>query len=49
MKAYPEYIDSGIKWIGDIPIHWSNTRIKSVVQSVVNGVWGDEPQEDANE
>ena len=49
MQAYPAYIDSDVEWIGDIPVHWSNTRIKSVVASVVNGVWGDDPQGDAND
>jgi type I restriction enzyme, S subunit len=49
MKPYPEYKYSGVEWIGELPIHWTNTRIKSVVDSVINGVWGDDPQEDEND
>jgi len=28
MKAYPEYKDSGIEWIGNIPSHWKVSRVK---------------------
>lgn len=28
MKAYPEYKDSGVEWIGEIPSHWDNSPIK---------------------
>ena len=28
MKRYPEYKDSGIEWIGEIPAHWKKSRIK---------------------
>lgn len=28
MKKYDSYKDSGIEWIGEIPNHWSNTKIK---------------------
>ena len=27
-KAYPEYKDSGVEWLGDIPTHWICTQIK---------------------
>ena len=49
MRNYPAYKDSEVAWIGEIPMHWTNTRIKSVVESVVNGVWGDDPQENEND
>lgn len=49
MKAYQECKDSGVEWIGNIPTHWTTTRIKSVVESIINGVWGDDPQEDEND
>ncbi|MGJ3522845.1 restriction endonuclease subunit S [Nitratidesulfovibrio sp. D1] len=26
--AYPEYKDSGVEWLGDIPGHWSHNQIK---------------------
>ena len=42
-KLYPEYRESGIPWLGQIPIHWEVKRLKWSLKSVVNGVWGDEP------
>ncbi|MEL5858568.1 restriction endonuclease subunit S [Aeromonas veronii] len=27
-KPYPEYKDSGVEWLGDIPTHWSTTVLK---------------------
>lgn len=29
-KAYPEYKDSGVEWLGEIPIHWEILRHKYV-------------------
>jgi len=29
-KAYPEYKESGVKWIGSVPEHWELTRFKYV-------------------
>jgi len=29
-QAYPEYKDSGVEWLGDVPKHWGITRIKYV-------------------
>ncbi|MGG7649265.1 restriction endonuclease subunit S [Pseudomonas sp. ES4] len=26
--AYPEYKDSGVEWLGVIPVHWHSTKIK---------------------
>lgn len=31
-KAYPEYKDSGIEWLGKIPTHWTTLAIKYVAQ-----------------
>src|SRR5690554_3019628 len=28
MKKYDSYKDSGVEWIGEIPSHWENKRIK---------------------
>jgi len=28
MRAYPEYKDSGVEWLGEIPRHWEITRLK---------------------
>jgi type I restriction enzyme S subunit len=29
-KAYPEYKDSGVEWLGEIPEHWSVSRLKHI-------------------
>ncbi len=29
-QAYPEYKDSGVTWLGEIPDHWIATRIKHI-------------------
>ncbi len=34
--AYPEYKDSGVEWLGDIPEHWKVTRLKHMAQ-IKNG------------
>jgi len=31
-KAYPAYKDSGVKWLGDIPLHWEVQRLKFACQ-----------------
>ena len=40
--AYPEYKDTGIPWLGEIPSHWEVQRLKNTITSCQNGVWGDE-------
>ncbi|MBV6272251.1 hypothetical protein KVP09_04865 [Alcaligenaceae bacterium CGII-47] len=40
---YPAYKDSGVKWLGEVPEHWSVYSLKRSVEGCVNGVWGDEP------
>lgn len=32
LPRYPEYRDSGVEWIGEIPSHWSVERLKKVVR-----------------
>lgn len=43
MKKYDNYKDSGIEWIGEIPSHWNNTRIKFTVKEkdslFIDGDW----------
>lgn len=29
LKPYPAYRDSGVPWLGEIPAHWSVSRIKN--------------------
>lgn len=37
---------SGFEWLGNIPEHWETRRIRSCIESVMAGVWGDDPTED---
>lgn len=30
--AYPEYKDSGVEWLGEVPSHWEHRRLKWAVQ-----------------
>ena len=27
LQKYPEYKDSGVEWLGEIPSHWDSTRL----------------------
>lgn len=27
-KAYPEYKDSGVEWVGEIPEHWKMSKVR---------------------
>ena len=40
---YPEYKDSGVEWLGEIPAHWEVGRLKKTVSECRNGVWGEDP------
>lgn len=42
-KAYPEYKDSGVEWLGLVPTHWNVKSINTLVRKIQNGVWGDDP------
>lgn len=33
MKKYPEYKDSGMKWLGEVPEHWEVMRLKYIVKA----------------
>lgn len=41
-SRYPEYKDSGVEWLGQVPSHWVIDRIKRSIKSCRNGIWGDE-------
>lgn len=47
MEPYTDYKDSGVEWLGYIPVEWGAHRIKMSVQSARNGIWGQDPQEDS--
>ena len=34
MKRYPEYKESGVEWIGEIPVHWKIGKIKHIAALV---------------
>jgi len=42
-RPYPEYKDSGVEWLGEVPEHWSIFRLCNTVTDCRNGIWGDEP------
>lgn len=43
LQPYPDYKDSGVAWLGDVPKHWQIARLKNSVESARNGVWGTDP------
>lgn len=46
---YPEYKDSGVDWLGQIPNNWENDRLAHNLQRNDGGVWGeDDPLEEGN-
>ena len=34
---YPKYKDSGVKWLGEVPEHWSTGRLRYVSELLVDG------------
>ena len=36
-RAYPKYRDSGIDWLGEIPVHWNLKRLKNSVARLESG------------
>ena len=36
MKPYPKYKDSGVEWIGEVPVGWEKSKIKSCTE-FING------------
>jgi len=52
MSAVAEKIKfkkTGIEWMPEIPEHWEIVRLKNVVHGAINGVWGNEPQNNKND
>ena len=47
-KVYPDYKDSSVEWLGDIPAQWDIIQLKRCVNGCVNGIWGSEPENDSN-
>ena len=42
LRAYPEYKESGVEWLGKIPEDWAVNRLRTTVTGCQNGVWGEE-------
>ena len=38
MKRYPEYKESGVEWIGEIPKHWEVKKLKYVAKILPSNV-----------
>lgn len=49
LPRYPEYRDSGVDWIGQVPSSWGVDRLKASITSCKNGIWGDEPKGDESD
>jgi type I restriction enzyme S subunit len=45
---YPAYRDSGFPPFGEIPTHWSAVRLKWALSQNDGGVWGDDPDDEAD-
>ena len=46
LSKYPEYKDSGVVWLGEVPAHWAVERFKWDVERNDGGVWGGDPDEE---
>ena len=42
MKRYPEYKDSGIEWIGEIPKDWAYSKLRYHLSESSGGIWGED-------
>lgn len=40
---YPKYKDSGVEWLGEVPVSWSVAPFKRQIARNDGGVWGDDP------
>ena len=40
---YPQYKDSGVDWLGQVPAHWEVKPFKREIDRNDGGVWGDDP------
>ncbi|APW47334.1 restriction endonuclease subunit S [Rhodoferax antarcticus] len=43
LPRYPNYKDSGVEWLGEVPGHWGVAPFKTQVDRNDGGVWGDDP------
>ncbi|HEY3776772.1 MAG TPA: restriction endonuclease subunit S [Rhizomicrobium sp.] len=38
LKPYPAYKESGVPWLGQVPEHWSTSRLRNVAELLVSNV-----------
>jgi len=43
LPRYPNYKDSGVEWLGEVPRHWEVAPFKTQIDRNDGGVWGDDP------
>jgi type I restriction enzyme S subunit len=48
-QAYPECKDSGVENLGTIPSNWEVMQLRRTVLDCVNGIWGNEPENDGSD
>ena len=48
LRRYQKYKDSGLEWLGAVPEHWTVAPFKSQVERNDGGVWGDDPDGEAD-
>lgn len=48
-QKYPEYKNSGVDWLGKIPLNWMSVRAKTLIDSIESGVWGNDPLENSDD
>jgi len=41
---YPDYKDSGMAWLGEVPGHWEVQPFKHQIERNDGGVWGEDPE-----
>ena len=46
LKPYVEMKDSGVPWLGEVPVHWEVKRSKSLLSRNDSGLWGSDFDDD---
>ena len=41
LKPYPEVKNSGVEWLGKVPVHWKINRLKSLMTNVTEPATND--------
>lgn len=49
MVAHVKYKKTGLDWMPEVPEHWEVVRLKAIINSGTNGVWGDEPKNNSED